>query len=113
MPVARSKILPEIAAADAISAAVQLWVPAFASLKPWVFDQGPTFRCLVGQTFNATLDATWPWRALSDLQIKAAEEALRLAAAHADSGRKTLSDLMETLWPAQAGAGHQTEPTNA
>jgi len=111
MTVARS--LPDAAAAKAVSAAYDWWTPALAALRPLGLDREPAFDRMAEQAHDATLDAIRQWRALTELQIKAADEAFRLATAHAERRRETLSHFMETLWPTTAGARPQEEPPHA
>ncbi|MGZ3274164.1 MAG: hypothetical protein ACXU82_10995 [Caulobacteraceae bacterium] len=110
MPVARPSALPEVTAAEAASAAYDWWAPALISLSPLGLDRTPTFGRVAEQAHEATLDAVRHWRALTELQIKAADEAFRLATAHAERRRETLTHFMETLWPTPAGAQPQEEP---
>ena len=111
MPVARSR--PEAAAAKAVSAAYDWWAPALASLGPLGLSREPAFSRMAEQAHAATLDAVRQWRALTELQIKAADEAFRLATAHAEHRRETLTHFLETLWPASAEARPQEEPPHA
>ena len=111
MPVARP--LPEAAAAKAVSAAYDWWPPALASLSPLGLSREPAFSRMAEQAHNATLDAVRQWRALTELQIKAADEAFRLATAHAEHRRETLSQFLETLWPTSAATRTQEDSPRA
>jgi hypothetical protein len=106
MPVARSRVLPEFAAGEALSAAYGWWAPALASMSPPGLDKAmfgaPAFGGMAEQAHDATLAAVRHWRALTELQITAANEAYRLAAAHAESRQAALAQWMDTLWPAVA-----------
>jgi hypothetical protein len=72
----------------------------------------PAFGEMAEQAHDATLAAVRHWRALTELQITAANEAYRLAVSHAEQRRVALAQYMETLWPAQAGAQPQEERPN-
>ena len=113
MPVARSRALPDVTAAKAASAAYELWAPAFASLNPLALNREPAFGRMAEQAHEATLDAVRHWRALTELQIKAADEAFRLATAHAERRRETLTHFLDTLWPTSAEVRPQEEPPHA
>ncbi|HEY4029397.1 MAG TPA: hypothetical protein VGM25_03565 [Caulobacteraceae bacterium] len=69
-----------------MSAAYGLWAPSFT------------------QVHEAAEAAAQHWRALAELQVKAADEAWRLAAAHAERRREAMTQFMNTLWLAHAGA---------
>jgi hypothetical protein len=91
MPVARSRVLPEAAAGEALSAAYRVWAPAFS------------------QAQEAAHAAAQHWRALAELQVKAADEAWRLAASHADHRREALTQMMNALWLAPTGVTPKEE----
>jgi hypothetical protein len=112
MSVARSRVLPETAAVDALSAVYGWWAPALTSLSPPGLDQRAVMGGLAEQAHDATLAAVRHWRALTELQMTAADQAYRLAASHAESRRAALAKFIETLWPAQAGARPQEECPN-
>ena len=81
MPVARSKVLPEAADFQALSAAAyDCWAPAIASLSAFGLDKAPGLDRMAQQTHEATRAAVRHWRELTELQIRAADEAYRLAA---------------------------------
>ena len=100
----RSRVLPETTASEALGAAYGWWTPHFASLSPLGLDRTPDFSRMAEQAQEAGQAALRHWRALAELQIRTADEAYRLASSHADRRREALTRMMETLWPAQAGA---------
>ena len=98
----RSRVLPETTASEALGAAYGWWTPHFASLSPLGLDRTPDFSRMAEQAQEA--GQCRHGRALAELQIRTADEAYRLASSHADRRREALTRMMETLWPAQAGA---------
>jgi len=109
MSVARSRVLPEVAATEALSAAYGWWAPALAALSPPGLDRTASFGGMAEQAHDATVDAVRHWRALTELQISAASEAYRLAASHAERRREAMAQFMEALWPATAVPGSKRE----
>lgn len=109
MPSARSRVLPEIAASEAVSAAFRWWTPPFATPGPVGLDRTPELARMAEQAQETAQTVAGHWRALVELQIRAADEAYRLAASHADRRREVLTQMMETLWPARAGARPKEE----
>ena len=113
MPVARSKVLPQAVVPMALGAAAyDCWAPALASLSAFSLDKAPGLDRMAEQTHEATRAAVRHWRELTELQIRTANEAYRLAASHAESRRQALTQFMETLWPTSAGARPQEESAN-
>jgi hypothetical protein len=108
MPVARSRVLPEFAASEALSAAYGWWAPALAPMSPPGLDRTAVMDGMAGQAHDATLAAMRHWRALTELQIAAANEAYRLAASHAERRQEALAQFIDTLWPAAAAAKRET-----
>jgi hypothetical protein len=91
MSVARSTVVSDVVAPQALSAAYGLWAPALT------------------RTHEAVEAAVSHWRALAELQINAADQAYRLAASHAERRQEAVTQMLETLWPVLAVALSKTE----
>lgn len=105
MSVARSRVAPE--AGPVVAPAYGLWLSAFEPLSPLSRGNDAWSR-MARDSREATDAAARHWRALAEMQMAAAGEAfnatLKLAAAQAEHRRQALTQVMETLWPAQAPA---------
>ena len=91
MSVARSSNVSDSAAREAMSAVYGFWAPALT------------------QAQEAAQAAALHWRALADLQIKAAQEAYSLASSHAERRREAVTQMVETVWPVLAAAVSKKE----
>jgi hypothetical protein len=91
MSVARSTVVSDVVAPQALSAAYGLWAPTLTRVH------------------EAAEAAVSHWRALGELQVNAAEAAYRLASSQVEHRQEAVTHMLETLWPVLASALSRTE----